>query len=524
MSVVLRKYAFFVLAGVWGLCLPQQAATQELEAAEPAAPAEQMLAAAVRDLKEAMGEALRKNTQMGEKNKALRQALERYEQDLAGFQQERDQLLADQKVLREALTLQEEDRDNLLKDLEALRKAGQNHDVNRDDKEVQMSVMLDKQKRLQEEAQLLQEEVSFFQKRLQQKSAQPLQRDKQEEKEALIARCDALRNDIDRRKESVRKLQQKISSQKNRTEELKSQKEAWLPRVAESQGRLSAAEGTLEKFNQQRETAALKDKAALAGLQEDIARLRSDKEQLEKIFADIQDLQEVVRVASRQQEKQAVIFRRVLAEETDLLRRKKQVLSERLPLQDAAAFWTPSPSSASWAVSREQLADDIDDLNLSIRKGQIQTKAYRKKEKLLGKEIAALQADCQRAQKGQGASPSAQEIKEELTRLLEDIDLDEPAEASWVPDEEDNNAPVPVSESQKLKRDVEALQLREAVLTSSLSIIEARYEEERKAAESFSREETQLNDYLKVLQRENQGLQKKVGGLLKARDKGLRRK
>ncbi|HQP11606.1 MAG TPA: hypothetical protein PK470_02480, partial [Candidatus Omnitrophota bacterium] len=120
MSVVLRKYVIFVLAGVWGLCLPQQAAAQELETAEPA-PAEQMLAAAVRDLKEAMGEALRKNTQMGEKNKSLRQALERYEQDLAGFQQERDQLLADQKVLREALTLQEEDRDNLLKELEALR-------------------------------------------------------------------------------------------------------------------------------------------------------------------------------------------------------------------------------------------------------------------------------------------------------------------------------------------------------------------------------------------------------------------
>ncbi|HQP11224.1 MAG TPA: hypothetical protein PK470_00505 [Candidatus Omnitrophota bacterium] len=232
---------------------------------------------------------------------------------------------------------------------------------------------------------------------------------------------------------------------------------------------------------------------------------------MEKIFADIQDLQEVVRVASRQQEKQAVIFRRVLTKETDLLRRKKQVLSERLPLQDAAASLAPSSPSASWAVSRKQWADDIDDLNLSIRKGQIQARAYRKKEKLLEKEIAALQADCQRAQKSQGSSPSAQEIKEELTRLLEDIDLDETEEAAWVPEAEEESAPAPVSESQKLKRDVEALQLREAVLTSSLSIIEARYEEERKAAENFSREETQLNDYLKVLQRENQGLEKSRG-------------
>jgi hypothetical protein len=239
---------------------------------------------------------------------------------------------------------------------------------------------------------------------------------------------------------------------------------------------------------------------------------------LERAFAEIRDLQEVVRVASRQQEKQAVIFSRGLTEERELLKKKKQALEERLPWQEASASLEQEPLPDSQAASREQLTVNIDDLNLALRKGQLKIKACRKKEKLLSKEISSLKADYQKALQRQDSSQSAEEIKEELTRLLADIDLDDAPEGSPVSGEEEPR-PAPVSGGQKLKRDVESLQLREAVLTSSLSIIQARYEEERKAAESFYREETQLNEYLKVLLRENKGLQEKVGGLLKAQDK-----
>ncbi|MFA5260357.1 MAG: hypothetical protein WC450_03925, partial [Candidatus Omnitrophota bacterium] len=249
MSFPIHKYTFFVLVMVLGIWPPGQAAAQEAETVEPM-PAERMLESAVTDLKAAMGEALRKNTQIGEKNNALRRDLEQYEKDLAALQTEKEKLLEDQKVLQEALDLQDEDRDALLKELESLRAEGENHDVNRDEKEMQMSIMLEKQKRLQEEAQLLKEEVAFFQKRYQQKSSQAIPQSQEKEKEALETRRDALRKEIDKKREDVLKIQQKISLQKERAGSLKSQKEAWLPRLAEIQNRLSDADRDMGESRQ----------------------------------------------------------------------------------------------------------------------------------------------------------------------------------------------------------------------------------------------------------------------------------
>ena len=211
-----------------------------------------------------------------------------------------------------------------------------------------------------------------------------------------------------------------------------------------------------------------------------------------------------------------MLFRRELMEETERLRKKKQVLEDLLPLQKAAASLDAEQRHDPLAVSREQLTDNIDDLNLSLRKGRLKIKAYRKKEKLLSKDIARLKVDYQKARQRQDSSESAEEIKEELTRLLSEVDLDDKPRVS--PGEEPR--PAPATEGQKLGKEIEALQLREAVLTSSLSIIQARYEEEQKAAENFYNEEGQLYEYLQVLLRENKGLQEKVRGLLKAKEKG----
>lgn len=524
MSFRIHKYTFFMLAIVLGNWLPGQVAAQEAETVE-LLPAERMLESAVTDLKEAMGEALRKNTQIGEKNDALRRDLDQHEQEMASWQEERDTLLKDQKVLRDALKVQDEDRNALLKDLDALRKEGESHDGSRAEKEIQITVLGEKQKRLQEEAQLLKEEVAFFQKRLQQKSAQPLPRGREGEKKDLEARRDALRDAIERKKEAVLKLQKKIASQKERAEELKSRKSAWLPKLAEIQDRLSEAGRDLEEIKQQRDIAGLKDKAALTAFQDDVARLRKDKERLEKIFAEVQDLQDVVRVASRQQEKQMAFSLQVLTEEAALLRKKKQALEETLSLRGKVASSDQEPCADSRDVSRKQLMADMDDLNLSLRKGQLKIRTYRKKEKLLLKDIVGLKVDYQKALKRQESSPSAAEIKEELSRLLADIDFEEAPEGGDLASAGEEDAPrrpAPFSKVQTLKRDVEALQLREAVLTSSLAIIQARYEEERKAVENFYQEETRLNEYLKVLRREHQGLEEKVGGLLKAQEKVAR--
>ena len=185
MSFPISPYASFLLAVALASWQPGQVAAQEAETVAAPLSAEQMLEAAIVDLKGAMSEALQKNTQIVDKNKALRQDLVQYEKELTVFQAEKDQIAEDHKVLQEALRLQDEAREALRKDLEALRAQEGNRDVYQAEKAQQMNSMLEKQKQLQEEAQLLTEEVAFFKKRRQQKSAQSFLRDREQEKKAL---------------------------------------------------------------------------------------------------------------------------------------------------------------------------------------------------------------------------------------------------------------------------------------------------------------------------------------------------
>ena len=522
MSSSIHRYFYFVLALILTGWQPVQVCAQEIAPeteADDSMSAERMLEAAVVDLKDAMREALRKNAQIGEKNDALRQELIQNEKELTALQEEKATLAEDQKVLREALRLQDEDREALRKKMATLREQEENHDGNQAEKELQMSTMLEKQKRLREEAQLLEEEVAFFQKRRQQKSVQSLLRGREQEKESLESQMAVLRGNIDKKKEDVLHMQQKISSQKERTEKLREQKEQWLQKLAGLQTRLKEVEETAAALHDQGEKSELRAAAALNELEGDIAQLQNYKEQLERAFAEMRDLQEAVGVAYRQQEKQATLFRRNLAQEAELLKKKKQVLADLIPLREAVRPFEEEARVDSLSASREQLTGMIDDLNLSLRKGRLKIKAYRKKEKLLSKDIARLKGDYQNALKRQESSESAEEIKEELTRLLSDVDLEDDTAVSRSASAKESRPAVAVSAGQKLEKEIEALQLREAVLTSSLSIIQARYEEEHKAAENFHKEEAQLYEYLKLLRQENRGLQEKVLGLLKAKEK-----
>jgi len=63
----------------------------------------------------------------------------------------------------------------------------------------------------------------------------------------------------------------------------------------------------------------------------------------------------------------------------------------------------------------------------------------------------------------------------------------------------------------EMREEVEDLQLRNTLLTSSLSVIKSRFEAEGVEARDFSKnEEQQLNQYLAVMREENEQLQEKL--------------
>ncbi len=66
------------------------------------------------------------------------------------------------------------------------------------------------------------------------------------------------------------------------------------------------------------------------------------------------------------------------------------------------------------------------------------------------------------------------------------------------------------TEINEMTEEIESLRLRGAVLSSSLAVIESRYNEDELAVEEFKKEEQQLYDYLLVLKLENENLKEKI--------------
>ncbi len=522
--VFTKEKIFVCFLSISLLCFRLPGLFAEEEAPAEKMPAELMLENAIVDLKQTMKDAIRKNEEIEQRNGVLRQEILKYKEDLLELEKEKDQFLDEQRILQEALRLQEEKKDLLLKKTASLAEEQKYRAEKQGDMQKEIEIFIKKQDAYQKEAVLLENEVDFFRKQARKKDLQAFLRDKDSKRKELEEQIAEKEESFRKRKEDFQRAKQNIAEACDKRDRLESEKAERQQAMAELHNQRDSLVREKDVLEKQRASFQTKEEAQLQAFQEDLARLRSYKEQLENGINDMKEAREQIKYSFSLQEKQFSAFKKSFVQEAALLQRQKRELESLVALQKAICDFLPEDKASDRDISlvRESLQDEIHNTKLAIKKAHIFIRDYQKQEKKLVHEIARLEAKKKQVERqASESSESAEDIKEELTRLLSDVEFEDDVPAEAPAAARDDKSPKPRSETDRtVEREIEAMQLREAVLSNSLSIIQTRYEQEKAVVDDFHKEEKELKEYWQVLQQENRALQEKVSGLIQAVEAG----
>lgn len=477
------------------------------------------------DLRATIDKATGENEKLRERNRGLREQVDQ-------LKSLHDTLAAQKKVLTEqaaAFRAKAESSDRELVALqEKLRQLSQMEIVRREEvsslrtdvvaaKEVMRDVQLKSpglQKEISEMSQYLKEDLPARLKKQAQEKKAVLQK-ALKEKDRVTQKMVPVIARLNKGTVAARQEEKKLVERKKTGEQKQDVLRARLDTLREDEFRLRKEIAALSRGLTVEDVAQMK---------KDTAQLREEGQAINKALVQTdKDVRLLINLSGRQE--QAMHSMKVyLEEERELLIQQVALLEERKGL----------PSRVVRPVARPRIIKSSGDDEVRKRLA-IQIDRERKTQEVLERECASLSRDIQtmniradRLRRGPSEMDPQQLAgeKEKISRLLARFDAAEATETEASPAKESGMI---FSEPGDFEGDarvamaaaIDDLKLREAVLSSSLAMIEERFQEQKGMVETFSKEEPQLRSYLETLTSENKGLKEKIASLTRAIKKVL---
>ena len=434
---------------------------------------------AVADFGDVLRGSEEKNLQLRGRNKALEQRIQRLEAEKDELLQRQEDLAEETGALVASVELLKQERQGIQGRLDGLGDWEQKWQA--EQKTWQEKILLEegRQARYEKEVGLLKEEVALFRRKARKDSVPGLLRDKQQEQSDLQKDLKDKRKVLKKKRRELDRLQERLSGMKAAQGTLRGQVEEAQARQQRYRAELARKDKDLQALLEQK-TANTEYSAQRRQLEEDVRSLRAYQDVLERTISDIQAEQRQLIDESRRQEVQLQRWQEWLVMEQNLL--SEQI--KQLRFKPEAPLPEPGREEVLLA-KREELS------------------FYRQQEEQLQEEILGLNEQLVSLEE-----PAADDITERLSEILEQVDPeDEPAVVMGSPlDSEEPDSVL----SEDVLKEIQVLTLREEVLSGSFSIISRRYQQEKADADRFLAEESQLEEYRRILEKENRGLQEKI--------------